>query len=64
MAEPAIRHAMTHAEFLAFEAVSEHRHAFHDGEIFSMAGGTRLHGSVGSAFIAAFAPLLRARGCG
>ena len=64
MAEPAICHAMNHAEFLSFEAESELRHAFHDGEVFCMAGGTRLHGSVGSAFIAAFAPLLRARGCG
>ncbi len=64
MAEPAIRHAMTHAEFLAFEAVSEHRHAFHDGEIFSMAGGARLHGSVATRFATALNNRLDARGCG
>ncbi len=64
MAEPAIRHAMTHEEFLAFEEESELRHAFHDGEVFCMAGGTLMHGTVGTAFITALAPLLRARGCG
>ncbi len=38
---------MTYAEYLEHEATSEIKHAFHDGEIFSMAGGTIAHGTVG-----------------
>ncbi len=64
MAVPALKHAMTHEEFLAFEEAAEERHAFHDGEIYSMAGGTRMHGTVGTAFATTLGPLLRARGCG
>lgn len=64
MAAPALKHAMTHEEFLAFEETAEERHAFHDGEIYSMAGGTLMHGTVGTAFVTTLAPLLRARGCG
>jgi Uma2 family endonuclease len=33
----------TYADYLAAEEASAERHAFHDGEIFGMAGGTTLH---------------------
>lgn len=58
------RHVMTHAEFLAFEASSDLRHAFHDGEVFCMAGGTRMHGSVATRLATALNNRLDARGCG
>lgn len=64
MAEPAIRHALTHAEFLAFEASVDARHAFHDGEVYAMAGGTRMHGAVGTRIATALNVRLDARGCG
>jgi Uma2 family endonuclease len=64
MAEPALRQGMTHEEFLALEAESEFRHAFHGGEMYSMAGGTRMHGTVGTAFLTSLALRLRVRGCG
>ena len=62
MAEPARARSMTHAEFLAFEAQSDERHAFHDGELFSMAGGTRMHGMVATQLATVLNQQLRAAG--
>ena len=64
MSEPARVYAMTHAEFLAFEGSVDDRHAFHDGVVYAMAGGTLLHGAVGTRLTTLLNTLLAARGCG
>jgi len=43
MGDAAVRSRLTPEEYLAFERSSEQRHAFADGEIFAMSGGTREH---------------------
>lgn len=64
MAAPAPKRAMTYAEYLEHEATSEIKHAFHDGEIFSMAGGTIAHGTVGGEAFAVLRERLRGTPCG
>ena len=64
MSERASAYAMTHAEFLAFEESVDDRHAFHDGVVYAMAGGTLLHGTVGTRLTTLLNTLLAARGCG
>ena len=39
-----------YADYLAAEEASAERHAFHDGEIFAMAGGTTLHALLANEF--------------
>lgn len=48
MGEPARCQELTYADYLAFEAESQERHAFHDGEMFAMAGGSPAHARLGA----------------
>ncbi len=41
--EPPVKTQITFDDFLAFEATSQERHEFIDGNLFVMAGGTRKH---------------------
>lgn len=54
---------MTYAEYLAFEATSDIRHEYLNGEVFAMAGGTITHGALTAAVIAALSNALRGRPC-
>lgn len=54
---------MSYAEYLAFEAASETRHEFVNGEVFAMAGGTVEHGALTVAITTALANALRGRRC-
>jgi len=54
---------MTVSEYLAFEAKSEIRHEFHEGEIFAMAGGTPNHGLISGNVITELNLLGRKSGC-
>lgn len=62
MAEPA-RKRLTYAEYLAAEAVSEERHAYVDGELYAMAGGTRLHAYVQARWLIQLGNALAGRPC-
>jgi len=54
MAGPArSRHRYTYAEYLAYEADSELKHEFDDGEILGMAGGSRRHNALAARLVAA-----------
>ena len=44
MAQPASKHQMTYAEYLALEQTSQVKHEFVAGECFAMSGGTPIHG--------------------
>jgi Uma2 family endonuclease len=48
MAAPALTPRVTYAAYLAFERAADARHAFHDGEIYAMAGGTPAHSVLGA----------------
>lgn len=50
MAAPAHRLDYTYADYLAFEASSNVKHEFLDGQIYAMAGGTPEHAALASAF--------------
>lgn len=54
---------MTYAEYLAFEAASETKHEYVNGEVFAMAGGTITHGALAGAVITALSNALRDRSC-
>jgi len=54
---------MSYAEYLAFEAESETKHEYLDGEVFAMAGGTIVHGALAMAVGAALSNALRDRAC-
>jgi Uma2 family endonuclease len=54
---------MTYAEYLAFEAASDTRHEYLDGEVFAMAGGTITHGALAMAVGTALSNALRDRPC-
>jgi Uma2 family endonuclease len=54
---------MTYAEYLAFEAASEIKHEYVNGEVFAMAGGTITHGALAGAVITALSNALRDRSC-
>jgi Uma2 family endonuclease len=43
MGQPNQRRRYTPEEYFALEASSEERHAYFDGEVFAMAGGTKSH---------------------
>ncbi len=48
MAAPVLERRWTHAEYLALELASNERHAFHEGEVYAMAGGTPAHALLGT----------------
>lgn len=54
---------MTYAEYLAFEAASETKHEYLNGEVFAMAGGTIAHGALTVAVSTALSNALRDRPC-
>lgn len=53
----------TYAEYLGFEASSNVKHEFLDGQIYAMAGGTPEHAALAAAVIALLGPQLRAGEC-
>ena len=54
---------MSHADYLAAEALSDIRHEYLRGEVFAMAGGTPEHGALATAISAALVTALRGRPC-
>src|SRR3954467_9363039 len=54
---------MSYAEYLAFEATSDTKHEYLNGEVFAMAGGTITHGALAAAVITALSSALRDRPC-
>ncbi len=54
----------TVADYEAMEAASSTRHELVDGEVFAMAGGTRAHNYIGSAFVRHLGNAMDAAGCG
>jgi Uma2 family endonuclease len=54
---------MTYAEYLTFEAASETKHEYLNGEVFAMAGGTITHGALAMAVGTALSNALRNRPC-
>jgi len=54
---------MSYADYLAFEAASEAKHEYVNGEVFAMAGGTITHGALGVAVSTALSNALRDRPC-
>jgi Uma2 family endonuclease len=54
---------MTYAEYLAFEATSDTKHEYVNGEVFAMAGGTITHGALAAAMTTALSNALRDRPC-
>lgn len=62
MGEPAHRR-LTYSEYLAEEARSDVRHAFADGELFAMAGGTRVHAYVQTRWSALLVGVLAGKRC-
>jgi Uma2 family endonuclease len=54
---------MTYAEYLAFEAASDTKHEYLNGEVFAMAGGTITHGALTVAVSTALSVALRDRRC-
>jgi Uma2 family endonuclease len=60
MTGPGHRTEYTYGEYLSFEASSNVKHEFFDGQIYAMAGGTPDHASLSAAVIGMlFAPLRR-----
>ena len=54
---------MSHAEFVAAEALGNQRHEFLDGQVFAMAGGSPEHGALAAAFIRELGLALRGKPC-
>lgn len=54
---------MSYAEYLAFEAASETKHEYINGEVFAMAGGTVEHAALSVAVSTALSIALRDRRC-
>jgi Uma2 family endonuclease len=63
MATLAHRLDYTYAEYLAFEASSNVKHEFLDGQIYAMAGGTPDHAALASALTGLLFPALRRGRC-
>lgn len=59
----AARTAMTYAEYLAAERVSDVRHEYLRGQVFAMAGGTPEHGRLAASVIVLLGRELRDRPC-
>jgi Uma2 family endonuclease len=53
----------TYADYLGFEASSNVKHEFLDGQIYAMAGGTPEHAALAAAAIALLGPQLRGGPC-
>jgi Uma2 family endonuclease len=62
---PALLHKLnyTHAEYLGFEASSNVKHEFLDGQIYAMAGGTPEHAALAAAAITLLGPQLLGGAC-
>lgn len=54
---------MSYADYLAFEAASETKHEYINGEVFAMAGGTVEHAALSVAVSTALSNALRGRPC-
>lgn len=54
---------MSYAEYLAFDAASETKHEYVNGEVFAMAGGTINHSALAMAIGTALSIALRDRAC-
>lgn len=54
---------MSYAEYLLAEERSDVKHAFADGEMFAMAGGTRKHAAVQTRLVVALGNALAGRQC-
>jgi len=54
---------MTYADYLAFEATSDTKHEYVNGEVFAMAGGTLTHSALSAAVVTALSIALRDRRC-
>ena len=63
MAAPGHRLDYTYADYLAFEASSNVKHEFLDGQIYAMAGGTPDHAGLAAAVIGLLFPQLRQGRC-
>jgi Uma2 family endonuclease len=63
VARPASTIRMTHAEYLAAEAVAAVRHEYLDGEVWDMAGGTIEHGAIAAAIAGDLRAGLRGKPC-
>ena len=63
MSAPARKTEFTFAEYLAFEASSNVKHEYLDGQLYAMAGGTPEHGALAAAFIGILYAKLRAGRC-
>jgi Uma2 family endonuclease len=61
LARPIAR--MSYAEYLAFEASSQTKHEYVNGEVYDMAGGTIEHGALAVAISTALSNALRDRPC-
>ncbi len=57
------RAGMSEAEYLAFEAASDMRHEFHDGEIFAMSGGILNHALIAGNTLTILNIQAQRRGC-
>ena len=62
---PSLLHKLnyTYAEYLGFEASSNVKHEFLDGQIYAMAGGTPEHAALAAAVITLLGPQLRGGNC-
>jgi Uma2 family endonuclease len=62
---PALAHRLnyTYAEYLGFEASSNVKHEFLDGQIYAMAGGTPEHAALAAAVVTLLGPQLRGGEC-
>ncbi len=62
---PALPHKLnyTYSEYLGFEASSNVKHEFLDGQIYAMAGGTPEHAALAAAVITLLGPQLRGGEC-
>lgn len=62
---PALLHKLnyTYPEYLGFEASSNVKHEFLDGQIYAMAGGTPEHAALAAAVITLLGPQLRGGEC-
>jgi Uma2 family endonuclease len=63
MSLPTHRIRFTFAEYLAFEASSNVKHEYLDGQIYAMAGGTPEHAALAAAVIGLLFPQLRVGPC-
>lgn len=63
MAVPALSRSLSYADYLAHEAEASERHAFHDGELFAMAGGTPAHARLGARAVACLDAALAGHPC-